>query len=88
MRRREAVLADDSDEVPAELRRFRYDDWADEREPVPPGHESSDWPTWRDIRAYRRFVDAQRAWCVDHGRDYAETFHPEWAGWHSNGMRH
>lgn len=81
MRRREAAVVD-SDDPPVNLTRFRYAEWADEGEPVPSGHRVTEWPTWHDIRARRRYMDARRAWCGTHGRGFAETFYPEWARWY------
>jgi hypothetical protein len=80
MRRREPVV--DLGVSPApELLRFRYADWADESEPVPIHARDWAWPEWWHIRALRRWMDARRQWCTETGRDYAETFHPEWNRW-------
>lgn len=81
MRRREPVV-DQGDGPPVELTRYRYADWADETERAPVHwRDVREWPTWHHIRAWRRYLDARRRWCAEHGRDYVATFHPEWSGW-------
>jgi hypothetical protein len=52
---------------PPELERFRVADWADETEPVPPHAAHWTWPEWHHVRAWRRFLDAKRAWRAAQG---------------------
>jgi hypothetical protein len=77
MRRREPVV-ELGGGPPPRLTRFRYADWADEREPIPAHAQHWEWPERHHIRAWRRYLDARRDWCAEQGRGYAETFHPEW----------
>ena len=80
MRRREPVV--ELGDGPGErLTRFRYADWADESEPVPPHARHWAYPEWHHIRAFRRFADARRAFCAATGRDYGATFYPGHPCW-------
>ena len=53
------------DDPPAWVLRFVYDDWADTSEP-PPGWYADPhaWPSWWQVRAWRRWLDACRAWAA------------------------
>ena len=78
--------ADDPGGPPAELRRFRYEDWAAETEPIPdwwsppPGspvtwslaaEPGHDRRYWH-LGARRRWMDAVRAWREEHGVSYED----------------
>ena len=78
MRRRERPA--DPSEVPANLIRFTIADWVAESEAPPATWQGSPW-MWRRIQAWKRYLDARRAWCAETGRNYAETFRPEWFRW-------
>lgn len=46
---------------PADLERFELADWFDPDEPVPEVH-LADAGLWRHVRAFRRYLEAKRAW--------------------------
>jgi hypothetical protein len=71
-RRDTAPQGEPAGQVPAELARFVYEDWADREDQTPPEWWANDADTWRLLGARRRWMDACRAWRDEHGVTSAE----------------